>query len=213
VFRKQSNFPDLTLVKFATLYNFPAERKVIIVLECEVLVPGSDVNTRIGNPVPLSEDQTQQAVTAGNKENGNTNSTVKQEQEKPPAPKPAAAASSSMPSNMGQQPPKRPRMDPGLSEANVRPISSINPFQNKWVIKARVTAKPAIRNWSNQRGDGKLFSMDLQDQSGEIRATAFNDEVIFYTFLIKLAKQRKAHSIVSSRVKKTIFFRWINSTE
>lgn len=150
---------------------------MIIVLECEVLVPGSDVNTRIGNPTPLSEDHTQQVVTPGNKENGSTNSVAKQEQETLPAPKPAAAAPS-MPSNMGQQPHKRARMDPGLSEANVRPISSINPFQNKWVIKARVTAKPAIRTWSNQRGDGKLFSMDLQDQSGEIRATAFNEEVM-----------------------------------
>jgi replication factor A1 len=174
----QANFPDSAIFKFATLYTVPAERKVIIVLECEVLVPGSDVNTKIGNPVPLSEDQTQQAVTAGNKENGSVNSGVKQEQEKPVVPR-AAAAAPSMPSNAGQLPPKRARLDPVASEANVRPISSINPFQNKWVIKARVTAKPAIRTWSNQRGEGKLFSMDLQDQSGEIRATAFNEEVKF----------------------------------
>ena len=43
-------------------------------------------------------------------------------------------------------------------------------------MKVRVTNKGEIRTWSNSRGDGKLFSMDLMDDSGEIRATAFNAE-------------------------------------
>lgn len=46
------------------------------------------------------------------------------------------------------------------------PISGLSPYQNKWVIKARVTAKPPIRTWSNAKGEGKLFSMDLMDESG-----------------------------------------------
>lgn len=33
-----------------------------------------------------------------------------------------------------------------------------------------------MRSWSNARGEGKLFSMDLVDESGEIRATAFRDQ-------------------------------------
>lgn len=36
--------------------------------------------------------------------------------------------------------------------------------------------KSAIRTWSNAKGEGKLFSMDLCDDSGEIRATAFKNE-------------------------------------
>lgn len=36
--------------------------------------------------------------------------------------------------------------------------------------------KSNIRTWSNARGEGKLFSMDLCDESGEIRATAFKNE-------------------------------------
>lgn len=46
----------------------------------------------------------------------------------------------------------------------------------RWVIKARVMNKTAIRTWSNAKGEGKLFSMDLCDESGEIRATAFKNE-------------------------------------
>lgn len=44
------------------------------------------------------------------------------------------------------------------------------------MIKARVMSKSDIRTWNNARGEGKLFSMDLCDDSGEIRATAFKNE-------------------------------------
>ena len=40
----------------------------------------------------------------------------------------------------------------------------------------RVTSKGNMRTWSNSKGEGKLFSLDLLDESGEIRATAFNAE-------------------------------------
>lgn len=43
------------------------------------------------------------------------------------------------------------------------------------MIKVRVTNKSPIKTWSNSRGEGKLFSMDLIDESGEIRCTAFRD--------------------------------------
>lgn len=36
---------------------------------------------------------------------------------------------------------------------------------HRWTIRARVTQKSEIKNWSNARGDGKLFSMTLMDES------------------------------------------------
>ncbi|CAJ2647016.1 unnamed protein product [Trifolium pratense] len=54
-------------------------------------------------------------------------------------------------------------------------ISALNPYQNNWTIKARVTTKGELRHYSNTRGDGKVFSFDLLDSyGGEIRATCFN---------------------------------------
>ena len=47
------------------------------------------------------------------------------------------------------------------SQSAILPICSLNPYQNRWTIKARVTNKSDIRRWSNARGDGHLFSMDL----------------------------------------------------
>lgn len=48
---------------------------------------------------------------------------------------------------------------------------------SRWTIKARVTSKSDIKHWSNQRGEGKLFSVNLLDDTGEIKATGFNDAV------------------------------------
>lgn len=70
----------------------------------------------------------------------------------------------------------------------VRPIDSLSPFQNKWVIKARVTNKSNIKIWENNSGKGKLFNMDLLDVSGEIRATIFQDLVDKYYNTIQVGK-------------------------
>ncbi len=50
------------------------------------------------------------------------------------------------------------------------------PFLDSWIIKARVTKKSDIRNWSNAKGQGKVFSIELIDSHGtEIQASFFND--------------------------------------
>ncbi|KAJ1536140.1 Replication factor A protein 1 [Nowakowskiella sp. JEL0078] len=69
-----------------------------------------------------------------------------------------------------------PPSSSGLS-AKIFPISSVSPYQNKWTIKARVISKSEIKTWTNQKGTGRLFSCVLSDESGEIKATAFNDAV------------------------------------
>lgn len=55
------------------------------------------------------------------------------------------------------------------------PIAELNPYQGRWTIKARVTAKGELKHYSNHRGDGKVFAFDLLDSDGgEIRVTCFN---------------------------------------
>jgi len=107
----------------------------------------------------------------------------------PPAaakPAPAAAASSSKPiqqnANKGAGNRKSaPAAPMQISEQNVQPISSLNPYQPNWVIKARIIAKSQIKEWSKQDKKGKLFSIDLQDSDGtKIRCIFFNDLVDQY---------------------------------
>lgn len=63
------------------------------------------------------------------------------------------------------------------SHGNISPIEALSPYAHKWTIKARCTHKGAIKTWHNKNGEGKLFSVNFLDDSGEIRATGFNDAV------------------------------------
>ncbi|KAG5189180.1 hypothetical protein JKP88DRAFT_197666 [Tribonema minus] len=73
------------------------------------------------------------------------------------------------------------------SGASYTPISDLNPYMNRWTIKARVTAKSEIRRWSNQRGEGYLASVDLLDEfGGEVRGTFFKDAVDKYLPMLEV---------------------------
>lgn len=144
-------------------------KQVMILIDLVVLVPGNDVGVKIGEPKPIIDNSGQLV--------GNDSSAVDT------APKPRANTYAN---------PSQASVNNGLNKDadtdNIHPINSLSPYQNKWTIRARVVCKAPIRTWSNQRGDGKLFSMDLVDESGEIRATAFNAECDKYFDMIEVNK-------------------------
>ncbi|KAI1005816.1 Replication factor A protein 1 [Podosphaera aphanis] len=80
--------------------------------------------------------------------------------------------------------PTRSGPPPSTSYANIYPIEAISPYNHKWTIKARVTNKSDIRTWHKPNSEGKLFSVTLLDESGEIRATGFSElcDALFEVF-------------------------------
>ena len=88
---------------------------------------------------------------------------------------PPAAAAAAAPGPYSAQTNSRPVVRDEAVGA-ITPIAALNPYGSKWTIKARVTSKSDIRRWSNARGEGTLFSIDLLDaDNGEIRATFFKE--------------------------------------
>ena len=95
------------------------------------------------------------------------------------SPGPTIAASRTNPSSFAPRPtPAPPPQVPGapLIAARSVPIDALNPYTNKWQIKARVVNKGEMRTFNSAKGgEGRFFSMDLSDDSGEIRATAWKE--------------------------------------
>lgn len=58
--------------------------------------------------------------------------------------------------------------EPFRSFASETPNTNIVYLVFRWTICARVTNKSQIRTWSNSRGEGKLFSIELVDESVSI---------------------------------------------
>ncbi|PWZ02109.1 putative replication factor-A protein 1 [Testicularia cyperi] len=162
--------------------NSVQNRRILILLDLQVLSgPAPD---RLGNPINVDEAQ----------KAGGEAGPVKQESGAPAAAAaagrttPATSAFGGKPAAGGSSGATGAGGRPGGSSIHagmpIYPIEGLSPYQNRWTIKARVTSKSDIRHWSNQRGDGKLFSVNLLDESGEIKATGFNDAVDrFYPLL------------------------------
>ncbi|PVI00108.1 replication protein-like protein A 70 kDa DNA-binding subunit [Periconia macrospinosa] len=140
------------------------DKKILIIMDLEVLEEHGE-HDKIGNPVALEAvtSEPQPAAISGSNFYGNTAQAPQQQQQR-------------------QQQQQQQRSIPvhqsnptATSHMHLYPIESINMFITKWTIRARCTYKSDMRTWHNARGEGKLFSVNLLDESDEIRATAFND--------------------------------------
>ncbi|CRK88089.1 CLUMA_CG001874, isoform A [Clunio marinus] len=156
-----------------------SDRRVLVLMGIDILHSGEEVGSKIGNPDLYDPKGSTLNAAGTQKENYNDN---------------AGASSYNNQSNAYQ---KRENSygnqsmnasSSNLNEHLTMPIDSLSPYQNKWVIKARVTAKSQVRTWSNQKGEGKLFNFDICDESGEIRVTGFRDQVDKYYDMIEVDK-------------------------
>ncbi|XP_072749031.1 replication protein A 70 kDa DNA-binding subunit [Anoplolepis gracilipes] len=143
----------VTNYHMSSVNNGGKEKRVMLLMGIEVIVPGSTVGHRIGDPTNIESTKSDADSTTSDTSK-TTHQTTRQ-------------------TNGSAQ--KNTSDNYGSSDICTTPIAALSPYQNRWVIKVRVTNKSAIRTWSNSRGEGKLFSMDLIDESGEIRCTAFRD--------------------------------------
>ncbi|RFU27944.1 hypothetical protein B7463_g8394, partial [Scytalidium lignicola] len=136
-------------------------KRILIILDLEVMESLGEFE-KIGDPQPLEVKEEGEDVKPVNTTIG-ANGFYGNRPQQPPA-QDRALPSRSAPTNSS-------------AHATIYPIEGLSPYAHKWTIKARVTSKSDIRTWHKPGGnEGKLFSVNLLDESGEIKATAFNDQ-------------------------------------
>jgi replication factor A1 len=95
------------------------------------------------------------------------------------------------------KPDPKPQSNYSDRHGNVTPIEALSPYANKWTIRARVTSKAPIKTWHNEKGEGRLFSFSLLDETGEIRATAFGSSGDVFDHWYELIQEGGVYYITS----------------
>ncbi|KAM4547218.1 replication protein A 70 kDa DNA-binding subunit-like [Fundulus diaphanus] len=201
------------LLKKTTTSTLSDGRHVVVVVDMEVLKSAVEAGGKIGNPTQYSTDGKLSSATSApastsaaevpgpSSTNGNRGwgtgyagrgftgkAPIKGSPMKTSPMKGSPMKTSPMKGSPMKTSPMKGTASSSDSIPNVIPIAALNPYTSKWTIRARVTNKSSIRNWSNSRGEGKLFSFEIVDESGEIKITAFNNEVDKYFSLVEQGK-------------------------
>jgi len=171
--------------------TLPSGQKIVIVLRCELVQnPGS----RLGNPVDITKAGnvgSAQAQPSGGVGGGAQPMYGKVESAGNPyggsggGSNPYGSRGNSGGMGMSGQGSSNPVIRTNASSQSFTPISGLNMYSNRWVIRAKITNKSEIRTWSNAKGEGSLFSVVVLDSSGtDVKCTFFKEAVDkFYNLL------------------------------
>ncbi len=170
------------------------DRNIIIILQLEVL---GSADRRLGHPVDFEKSgvvpprPVPATAPMYNRTNtasiGSTTATSTPVKSNPYSSPHNQYSPEKMRSNGGHAPIVAQGNSPGATPITL--ISQLNMYQNRWTIKARIVSKSDVRTWSNAKGEGSLFSIELLDSSGmDIRATMFKEAVDKYYNFFEIGK-------------------------
>lgn len=84
------------------------------------------------------------------------------------------------------------------SDDKVTEIKNIFPQKKPFKFKGRVISKSEVRTFTTQKGEGKVFSFEIADCSGQIKCVAFSECVdMFYSVI----ENNKVYTIANVTVK------------
>ncbi|KAJ7632965.1 hypothetical protein FB45DRAFT_519561 [Roridomyces roridus] len=174
-----------TIVKVTKMTcNFVQGKRLLIVLALDVV---EHVDQKIGNPASYPTPTQEVPATTTNDMDAVPSAPVQQ----------ASTSSSHQTTSTAPTAQTAQRRPAANGNRPIYPIEGLSPYQNNWTIKARVTQKSDIKTYSNQKGEGQLFNVTLMDDTGEIRATGFNQVV---TALYERLVVGKVYYISGARV-------------
>mmetsp|Transcript_12965 Transcript_12965/g.20013 ORF Transcript_12965/g.20013 Transcript_12965/m.20013 type:complete len:634 (-) Transcript_12965:1237-3138(-) len=171
--------------------SMPSGQKIVILLKCELVQnPGS----RLGNPVDISKSGNVGSAPAQASGGGVGGGAQPMYGNVESRGNPYGGGGGSNPygnrgnsggMGMSGQGSSNPVIRTNASSQAFTPISGLNMYSNRWVIRAKITNKSEIRTWSNAKGEGSLFSIVVLDSSGtDVKCTFFKEAVDkFYNLL------------------------------
>jgi len=182
-------------------------RIVIILLKVKVL---GQLSERLGDPQGIDELLKQQggaraAPAAAAKPLYNSTNAASSQYTAPsnnsyaaPTPVPSGSPNSNPYGQRSNSTAPIVRATPAGGDA-ITPIAGLNMYHSRWTIRARVTTKSDIRTWSNAKGEGQLFSVELLDNSGaDIKGTFFREGVDKY---YNMLQTNKVYKITGGKLK------------
>uniref|UniRef100_A0A674P5X3 Replication protein A subunit n=1 Tax=Takifugu rubripes TaxID=31033 RepID=A0A674P5X3_TAKRU len=162
------------LLKKTTTSTLSDGRRVVIILDMEILQSAEKSGGLIGNPTTYKETKFSPTKASP--------STFSPAKASPSTFSPAKASPTTFSPAKGFPAKFSP------AKASTSKFSPVKGSPSKWTIRARVMNKSSIRTWNNSRGEGKLFSFEIVDESGEMKITAFNKEVDKFFSLVEQGK-------------------------
>ncbi|XP_050350813.1 replication protein A 70 kDa DNA-binding subunit-like [Nymphalis io] len=179
---------QINVFKTTLLRNTNKEERMIIILDILIIARGTEVGRRLGNPqlwtnasasaapvpIPATPPPTASHASVSTTPKHLTDAASHASTDTKPNPLPSTAShacTSTTPKHSAGTSFNSTTVDSKLTI----PIANLTPYQNKWCIKARVVNKTEIKSYKTAK-TGKYFKVDLCDDSGEIGATAFNNE-------------------------------------
>lgn len=167
--------PDNAIIKVSknssNSLKIVGEKLVFVISDFEVIKMKHD--GIIGNPVPLNPEDYEIGPS--------TPSSSKDNENPPPLPSKRTHDPDTPPQDNKAKQARRNL----FAARTTHCIKDLNPYQNKYTVQGRVMKKSDKKTWSNSRGQGQVFDFIIQDASGDIKVTAFNDEVDRFFDLIK----------------------------
>jgi replication factor A1 len=171
---EKGEFERFTIIRVKSYQINKVNNNVIIIMnDPTVIRPGKDVATKLGSPSAINAGSSSQVSNSPAKRTANNNNNTPLE---------------------GATAPKKSNNVTPFSGRNmtlddhVANVVNIHSFAKSWTIKGRVTNKSNIRRFSNQRGEGCLFSVEVEDGTGKIRITLFGQKAEMYHPLLEVNK-------------------------
>lgn len=157
------------IVKFNKFKVSHSNDRTVLVTRSVFDIIKTGLKTKIGNPVLYDDVESGKVTHNITKDNCIVDSNTKGEEESKGRKKQSTT-------NRRDSSPILRKSGVASKSANdlYTPIMALNTLNPDWMIKAKVTNKGAVRTFTNQRGEGKLFNFELADShGGQIQATCF----------------------------------------